>query len=187
MQQIRTQPAGPKAFLLYCIVRDAYRQDIGERAFSVYEALTYYVEPKTLQGVIPLKLLAETVRFPLTTVSRCLHRLWQQGLITITPQWDTFECVPKGESVCLTCAPSETRVASARAAPQQHSSRVPPACAGLATRETFRTLKTARRQAGIGGLRRGGRRRWGHSRLRRLHIAPLCYLFNVGGKLWIIR
>ncbi|HEY5867583.1 MAG TPA: hypothetical protein VI542_18840 [Candidatus Tectomicrobia bacterium] len=101
MPQIRTQPAGPKAFLLYCTVRDAYRQDIGERAFSVYEALTYYVEPKTLQGVVPLKLLAETVRFPLTTVSRCLHRLWQQGLITITPQWDAFECVPKANLYVL--------------------------------------------------------------------------------------
>ena len=101
MQQIRTQPAGPKAFRLYSIVRDTYRQDIGERAFSVYEALTYYVEPKTLQGAIPLKLLAQTVQFPLTTVSRCLHRLWQQGLITITPQWDTFECVPKANLYVL--------------------------------------------------------------------------------------
>ena len=105
MPQIRTQPAGPKAFRLYSIVRDAYRQDIGERAFSVYEALTYYVEPKTLQGVIPLKLLAETVRFPLTTVSRCLHRLWQQGLITITPQWDTFECVPRANLYVLHALP----------------------------------------------------------------------------------
>jgi hypothetical protein len=101
MQQIRTQPAGPKAFLLYSIVRDIYRQDIGERAFSVYEALTYYVEPKTLQGVIPLKLLAETVHFPLTTVSRCLHRLWEQGLITITPQWDIFEVVPQANLYAL--------------------------------------------------------------------------------------
>jgi hypothetical protein len=105
MPRIRTQPAGPKAFLLYSIVRDTYRQDIGERAFSVYEALTYYVEPKTLQGVIPLKLLAETVQFPLTTVSRCLHRLWQQGLITITPQWDTFECVPKANLYALHALP----------------------------------------------------------------------------------
>ena len=121
----------------------------------------------------------------------------------------------QGESVCLTCAPSETRVASARTASQQYISRVPTAYAGLAPRETFRTLKTARRQAGIGGLRYvperigrmvaalqaaiardtglmrcttgGARRSWGHSRLRRLHIAPLCHLFNVGGKLWIIR
>jgi hypothetical protein len=71
----------------------------------VYEALTYYVEPKTLQGVIPLKLLAETVHFPLTTVSRCLHRLWQQGLITITPQWDTFECVPRANLYVLHALP----------------------------------------------------------------------------------
>jgi hypothetical protein len=105
MPQIRTQPAGPKAFLLYSIVRDIYRQDIGDRAFSVYEALTYYVEPKTLQGVIPLKLLAATVHFPLTTVSRCLHRLWQQDLITITPQWDTFECVPKANLYVLHALP----------------------------------------------------------------------------------
>jgi hypothetical protein len=105
MLRICTQPAGPKAFLLYSMVRDTYRQDIGERAFSVYEALTYYVEPKTLQGVIPLKLLAETVHFPLTTVSRCLHRLWQQGLITITPQWDTFECVPKANLYVLQALP----------------------------------------------------------------------------------
>jgi hypothetical protein len=105
MLQIRTQPAGPKAFLLYSIVRDTYRQDIGERAFSVYEALTYYVEPKTLQGVIPLKLLAETVHFPLTTVSRCLHRLGQQGLITIEPQWDTFECVPQANLYVLHALP----------------------------------------------------------------------------------
>src|SRR5262249_53057946 len=86
MQHMRTQPAGPKAFRLYSMVRDTYRQKIGERAFSVYEALTYYVDPKTLQGAIPLKLLAETVQSPLTTVSRCLHRLWQEGLITLTPQ-----------------------------------------------------------------------------------------------------
>ena len=105
MQQIRTQPAGPKAFHLYSIVRDTYRAEIGERAFSVYAALTYYVEPKTLQGAIPRKLLAATVRFPLTTVSRCLHRLWQQGFITITPQWDTFECVPKANLYALHMLP----------------------------------------------------------------------------------
>jgi hypothetical protein len=105
MQQIRTQPAGPKAFRLYSIVRDTYRQEIGERAFSVYEALTYYVDPKTLEGTIPLKLLAETVQFPLTTVSRCLHRLWQQGLITITPQWDAYGCVPKANLYTLQALP----------------------------------------------------------------------------------
>ena len=93
MLQIRTQPAGPKAFHLYATVRDAYRQEIGERAFAVYEALTYYVDPKTLRGAIPLKLLAQTVHSHPSTVSRHLHRLWQIGLITITPQWDAFECV----------------------------------------------------------------------------------------------
>jgi len=93
MAQIRTQPAGPKAFHLYATVRDDYRQEIGERTFAVYEALTYYVDPKTLQGAIPLKLLAQTVQSHPSTVSRYLHRLWQLGLITITPQWDAFECV----------------------------------------------------------------------------------------------
>ena len=105
MQHVRTQPAGPKAFRLYSMVRDTYRSQIGERAFSVYEALTYYVDPKTLQGTIPLKLLAETVRYPLTTVSRCLHRLWQEGLITITPQWDDFGCVPKANLYSLHALP----------------------------------------------------------------------------------
>jgi len=105
MQPIRTQPAGPKAFRLYSMVRDTYRQEIGERAFSVYEALTYYVDPKTLQGTIPLKLLAETVRSPLTTVSRCLHRLWEEDLITITPQWDDFGCVPKANLYTLHALP----------------------------------------------------------------------------------
>ncbi|MBM3224666.1 MAG: hypothetical protein FJZ47_12795 [Candidatus Tectomicrobia bacterium] len=93
MQQIRTQPAGPKAFRLYSIARDNYCQQIGERALTVYAALTYYVHPKTLEGAIPLKLLAETVEYPLTTVRRLLYRLWQEGLITITPQWDAFGCV----------------------------------------------------------------------------------------------
>jgi hypothetical protein len=105
MQHIRTQPAGPKAFRLYSMVRDTYRQEIGERAFSVYEALTYYVDPKTLQGTIPLKLLAETVQSPLTTVSRCLHRLWEAGLITITPQWDDYGCVPKANLYTLHVQP----------------------------------------------------------------------------------
>jgi len=40
MQQLRTQPAGPKAFHLYATVRDAYRQELGERTFAVYAALT---------------------------------------------------------------------------------------------------------------------------------------------------
>jgi hypothetical protein len=105
MPHIRTQPAGPKAFRLYSIVRDTYRQKIGERTFSVYEALTYYVDPKTLQGAIPLKLLAETVQSPLTTVSRCLHRLWEAGLITITPQWDDYGCVPKANLYTLHALP----------------------------------------------------------------------------------
>ena len=105
MQHIRTQPAGPKAFRLYSMVRDTYRQEIGERAFSVYEALTYYVDPKTLQGTIPLKLLAETVQSPLTTVSRCLHRLWEEGLITITPQWDDYGCVPRANLYSLHARP----------------------------------------------------------------------------------
>ena len=108
MQHIRTQPAGPKAFRLYSMVRDTYRQKIGERTFSVYEALTYYVDPKTLQGTIPLKLLAETVQSPLTTVSRCLHRLWQEGLITITPQWDDYGCVPKANLYTLHALPHKS-------------------------------------------------------------------------------
>jgi hypothetical protein len=93
MQQICTQPAGPKAFRLYATVRDTYRQDLGKRTFAVYEALTYYVDPKTLQGAIPLKLLAQTIHSHPSTVSRHLHKLGQLGLITITPQWDAFECV----------------------------------------------------------------------------------------------
>jgi len=93
MQQIRTQPAGPRAFHLYASVRDAYRQELGERTFAVYEALTYYVDPKTLQGAIPLKLLAQTLQSCPSTISRHLHKLGQLGLITITPQWDAFGCV----------------------------------------------------------------------------------------------
>ena len=93
MQQIRTQPAGPKAFHLYATVRDTYRQELGERTFAVYEALTYYVHPKTLQGAIPLKLLARTIDSNPTTISRHLSKLGQLGLITITPQWDAFGCV----------------------------------------------------------------------------------------------
>src|SRR5574341_601119 len=93
MQQIRPQPAGPTAFHLYASVRDTYRQELGERTFAVYAALTYYVDPKTLQGAIPLKLLAQTIHSHPTTISRHLHKLGQLGLITITPQWDTFGCV----------------------------------------------------------------------------------------------
>src|SRR5215475_6966357 len=93
MQPIRTQPAGPKAFRLYATVRDTYRQELGERTFAVYEALTYYVHPKTLQGAIPLKLLAHTIHSHPTTISRHLSKLGQLGLITITPQWDAFGCV----------------------------------------------------------------------------------------------
>ena len=105
MQQIRTQPAGPKAFRLCSIVRDTYRHDLGERACTVYEALTYYVDPKTLQGAIPLKLLAQTVQYSLTTVRRCLYCLGQQGLITITPQWDAFGCVQKANLYALHALP----------------------------------------------------------------------------------
>jgi hypothetical protein len=105
MPHIRTQPAGPKAFRLYSMVRDTYRPKIGESAFSVYEALTYYVDSKTLQGTIPLKLLAETVHYSLTTVSRGLQRLWQEGLITITPQWDDYGCVPKANLYILHALP----------------------------------------------------------------------------------
>src|SRR5215831_11533484 len=93
MQQIRSQPAGPKAFHLYATVRDTYRQELGKRTFAVYEALTYYVHPKTLQGAIPLKLLAQTIHSHPTTISRHLSKLGQFGLITITPQWDAFGCV----------------------------------------------------------------------------------------------
>ena len=39
-QSIRAQPSGPKALSVLTMVRDTYRQHIGERAFSVYEALT---------------------------------------------------------------------------------------------------------------------------------------------------
>ena len=93
MQQTRTQPAGPMAFRLYASVRDAYCQELGERTFAVYAALTYYVDPKTLQGAMPLKLLAQTIHSHPTTISRHLHKLEQLGLITITPQWDAFGCV----------------------------------------------------------------------------------------------
>jgi hypothetical protein len=105
MQQIRTQPAGPKAFRLYSIAHDTYRHDLGERAFTVYAALTYYVDPKTLKGTIPLKLLAQTVQCPLSTVRRCLQRLGQLGLITITPQWDAFECVQQANLYTLHALP----------------------------------------------------------------------------------
>jgi hypothetical protein len=93
MKPIRTQPAGPKAFHLYATVRETYRRELGERTFAVYEALTYYVDPKTLQGAISLKLLAQTIHSHPTTISRHLHKLGQLGLITITPQWDAFGCV----------------------------------------------------------------------------------------------
>ena len=129
MPHIRTQPAGPKAFRLYSMVRDTYRQDIGERAFSVYEALTYYIDPKTLEGTIPLKLLAETVQSPLTTVSRCLHRLWEEGLITITPQWDDYGCVPKANLYTLHARPLKPRSCQPAhmpsATPPEHRQPVP--------------------------------------------------------------
>lgn len=105
MQHIRTQPDGPKAFRLYSTVRDDYRHAIGERAFTVYAALTYYVDPKTLTGAIPVKLLAQTTHYSTTTVRRALHRMWQQGLITITPQWDAFGCVPQANLYTLHVRP----------------------------------------------------------------------------------
>jgi len=131
MQPIRSQPAGPKAFLLYSIVRDTYRREIGERAFAVYEALTYYVDPKTLQGPVPLKLLAQTVQRHPTTVSRYLHRLWQSGLITITPQWDAFGCVQDVNLYALATLPlrsmplrrPQTATPSAPA-PRRHTPRL---------------------------------------------------------------
>ena len=105
MQPIRTQPAGPKAFLLYATVRDTHRQELGERTFAVYEALTYYVDPKTLRGAIPLKLLAQTIHSHPTTISRHLHKLGQLGLITITPQWDAFGCVRDANVYSLDALP----------------------------------------------------------------------------------
>lgn len=120
MQQFRTQPAGPKAFRLYASVRDTYRQELGERTFAVYEALTYYVDPKTLRGAIPLKLLAQTIHSHPTTISRHLHKLGQLGLITITPQWDAFGCVRDANVYSLGVLPLRAiplrrlRVAAAR-------------------------------------------------------------------------
>ncbi|MGE3537599.1 MAG: hypothetical protein AB7N91_09185 [Candidatus Tectimicrobiota bacterium] len=111
MPQTRTQPAGPKAFRLYATVRDLYRQEIGERAFAIYEALTYYVDPKTLKGPISLKLLAQTVQCHPTTVSRYLHKLGQRGLITITPQWDAYECVRDVNVYALDALPLRASVA----------------------------------------------------------------------------
>lgn len=128
MHYIRTQPAGPKAFRLYAIVRDTYRQDIGERAFAVYEALTYYVDSKTLAGAIPLKLLAETIQTTTTTVSRHLNKLVQLGLITITPQWDAYECVRSANIYTLDTLPlralalQRTRMETTAIAARQSSS-----------------------------------------------------------------
>ncbi len=39
------------------------------------------------------------------TVSRCLHRLWEEGLITITPQWDDYGCVPRANLYTLHARP----------------------------------------------------------------------------------
>src|SRR5713101_5202967 len=124
MKQIRTQPAGPKAFHLYATVRDAYRQELGERTFAVYEALTYYVDPKTLQGAIPLKLLAQTIQSRPSTISRHLHKLGQLGLVTITPQWDAFECVRDVNVYCLNALP--LRAVLLRR-PRMAAATVPPA------------------------------------------------------------
>ena len=127
MQQIRTQPAGPKAFRLYASVRDTYRQELGERTFAVYAALTYYVDAKTLQGAIPLKLLAQTIHSHPTTISRHLQKLGQLGLITITPQWDAYGCVRDVNMYRLGALPLSAlplrrlRVASTMVPVRQHS------------------------------------------------------------------
>lgn len=110
MQQLRTQPAGPKVFRLYSMVKDVHRQRMGERALTVYEALTYYVHPKTLTGAIPLKLLAATTRCSLTTIRRTLTALAHQGFISITPQWDDFECVPQANMYTLHRVPRPSQV-----------------------------------------------------------------------------
>jgi hypothetical protein len=34
-----------------------------------------------------------------------LHRLWEEGLITITPQWDEYGCVPKANLYTLHALP----------------------------------------------------------------------------------
>ena len=130
MQQIRTQPAGPKAFHLYATVRDTYRQELGERTFAVYEALTYYVDPKTLRGAIPLKLLAQTTHSHPTTISRHLHKLGQLGLITITPQWDAFGCVREANVYNLDAVPFRrlrmaTAMVPARRQPGHHCTVLP--------------------------------------------------------------
>ena len=109
MPQIRTQPAGPKAFHLYASVRDTYRQELGERTFAVYAALTYYVDAKTLQGAVPLKLLAQTIQSCPSTISRHLHKLGQLGLITIVPQWDAFGCVRDVNVYSLDALPLSAR------------------------------------------------------------------------------
>lgn len=109
MQPIRTQPAGPKAFRLYSMVQETYRQALGERALAVYAALTYYVHPKTLAGAIPLKLLAQTTHCSPATVRRALATLAQQGLISITPQWDVYECVPQANIYTLHRVPVPVR------------------------------------------------------------------------------
>jgi hypothetical protein len=45
------------------------------------------------------------VQSPLMTVSRCLHCLWEEGLITITPQWDDYGCVPRANLFTLHVRP----------------------------------------------------------------------------------
>lgn len=105
MLPLRTQPAGPKAFRLYALIDAVYRQDIGEATMAVYEALTYYVDPKTLTGKIPLKLLAQTLQRHPSTVRRHLTRLAERRLIAITPQWDSFECVREANAYTLGVPP----------------------------------------------------------------------------------
>lgn len=123
MQHIRTQSAGPKAFRLYSLVRDTYRGALGERAFTVYEALTYYVDSKTLVGAIPLKLLAQTTHYPVSTVRGALKRLSQEGLIAITPQWDAFECVPQANMYRLHPLICQSPLSQEMPAPRRATSR----------------------------------------------------------------
>ncbi len=124
MPHIRLQPAGPKAFRLYSLVRDIYRTTLGERAFTVYEALTYYVDSKTLVGAIPLKLLAQTTHYPVSTVRGALKRLSQEGLIAITPQWDAFECVPQANLYRLHLLPCQSPLSQEMPAPRRVTSRM---------------------------------------------------------------
>ena len=132
MQQIRTQPAGPKAFRLYSMVRDTYRHDLGERACAVYAALTYYVDPKTLQGTIPLKLLAQTdcqALSPSPVAAGLDHHYTTMGCL--------WMCTA-GKPVCLTCAPPHTHAATACTDAQRHDARTQTSYVTLDTPEVSR-------------------------------------------------